>query len=74
MPCENPDEMTVRELYTGGDGLARGYLNRPELTAEKFVSHPFSREAGARLYRARRHMPMCPPLSDNGATVVRPTT
>ncbi|HVF51446.1 MAG TPA: non-ribosomal peptide synthetase, partial [Pyrinomonadaceae bacterium] len=39
------------ELYIGGDGLARGYLNRPELTAEKFVPHPFSREGGRRLYR-----------------------
>ncbi|WNG56955.1 amino acid adenylation domain-containing protein [Archangium gephyra] len=39
------------ELYTGGDGLARGYLNRPELTAEKFVAHPFSTEPGAKLYR-----------------------
>jgi amino acid adenylation domain-containing protein len=39
------------ELYAAGDGLARGYWNRPELTAEKFVSHPFSREVGAKLYR-----------------------
>ncbi|HEU4834421.1 MAG TPA: amino acid adenylation domain-containing protein [Pyrinomonadaceae bacterium] len=39
------------ELYIGGDGLARGYLNRPELTAEKFVPHPFSEREGARLYR-----------------------
>ncbi|HYP40107.1 MAG TPA: amino acid adenylation domain-containing protein [Chloroflexia bacterium] len=30
------------ELYIGGDGLARGYLNRPELTAERFVPHPFA--------------------------------
>ncbi|HEY7124286.1 MAG TPA: amino acid adenylation domain-containing protein [Ktedonobacterales bacterium] len=39
------------ELYIGGDGLARGYLNRPDLTAERFVPHPFSRSPGARLYR-----------------------
>jgi FkbH-like protein len=39
------------ELYLGGDGLARGYLNRPELTAEKFVPSPFSRDAAKRLYR-----------------------
>jgi hypothetical protein len=39
------------ELCVGGDGLARGYLNQPELTAEKFVPHPFSRDPSARLYR-----------------------
>jgi acyl-CoA synthetase (AMP-forming)/AMP-acid ligase II len=39
------------ELFVGGVGLARGYLNRPELTAEKFIPHPFRDEPGACLYR-----------------------
>ena len=39
------------ELCIGGDGLARGYWQRDELTAEKFVADPFSREPGARLYK-----------------------
>ncbi len=39
------------ELYVGGVGVSRGYLNRPELTAEKFIPHPFSFEPGARLYK-----------------------
>jgi len=39
------------ELYIGGSGLARGYLNRPELTAEKFIPHPFSDDPEARLYK-----------------------
>ena len=39
------------ELLIGGEGVARGYLNRPELTAEKFVAHPFSSNPAARLYR-----------------------
>ena len=39
------------EIYIGGDGLARGYLNRPELTAEKFIPHPFSAEPASRLYK-----------------------
>ncbi|CAO3572922.1 unnamed protein product [Mortierella alpina] len=39
------------ELYLGGVGVARGYLNRPDLSAEKFVMDPFSREPGARMYK-----------------------
>ncbi|QBD77240.1 amino acid adenylation domain-containing protein [Ktedonosporobacter rubrisoli] len=39
------------ELYIGGGGLARGYLNRPELTAERFIPHPWSKKAGQRLYK-----------------------
>lgn len=39
------------ELYIGGDGLARGYFKRPELTKEKFISNPFSKESGSYLYK-----------------------
>lgn len=41
----------VGELCIGGDGLARGYLNRPELTAAKFVRHPFRDEPETRIYK-----------------------
>ncbi|WP_163871123.1 non-ribosomal peptide synthetase, partial [Myxococcus eversor] len=39
------------ELLIGGAHLALGYAGRPELTAEKFVPHPFSTTPGARVYR-----------------------
>jgi amino acid adenylation domain-containing protein/non-ribosomal peptide synthase protein (TIGR01720 family) len=39
------------ELYIGGAGVAQGYLNRSQLTAEKFISHPFSHQPDARLYK-----------------------
>jgi amino acid adenylation domain-containing protein len=40
------------EICVGGEGVARGYLNRPELTAQRFMSDPFSLEPGARMYRS----------------------
>ncbi|HEY2360413.1 MAG TPA: amino acid adenylation domain-containing protein [Candidatus Angelobacter sp.] len=39
------------ELYIGGTGVARGYLNCPELTAEKFLKDPFTKDANGRMYR-----------------------
>ena len=39
------------ELYIGGVCLARGYLNQPELTAERFIPHPFDDRSDARLYK-----------------------
>jgi amino acid adenylation domain-containing protein len=41
----------IGEIYIGGAGLARGYLNDAELTAQRFVQHPFRKVADARLYR-----------------------
>lgn len=42
---------TPGELLIGGAGVGRGYLSRPELTAQKFIADPFSKQADARLYR-----------------------
>ena len=39
------------ELCIAGVGLARGYHLRPDLTAHKFIPHPFSIQPGDRLYR-----------------------
>ena len=39
------------ELYVGGDCVGRGYLTREELTEERFVPNPFSKDPQARLYR-----------------------
>lgn len=39
------------ELCISGVGLARGYHNRPDITAEKFIPHPFAQHAGERLYK-----------------------
>ncbi|MFK0140882.1 amino acid adenylation domain-containing protein [Streptomyces murinus] len=41
----------VGELYLGGTGVTRGYQNRPDLTADRYVPHPFSPVPGARVYR-----------------------
>jgi amino acid adenylation domain-containing protein len=39
------------ELHVGGRGVAKGYFKQPELTAEKFISDPFSGRPDARLFR-----------------------
>jgi acyl-CoA synthetase (AMP-forming)/AMP-acid ligase II/acyl carrier protein len=42
---------TEGEIFIGGEGLANGYLDRAELTAERFIPHPFLPDSGGRLYR-----------------------
>ncbi|MEW5928183.1 MAG: non-ribosomal peptide synthase/polyketide synthase, partial [Gemmatimonadota bacterium] len=39
------------ELYLGGEVVARGYRGHPDLTAERWVPHPFADAPGARLCR-----------------------
>ncbi|MBQ4814052.1 amino acid adenylation domain-containing protein [Pseudoalteromonas luteoviolacea] len=39
------------ELLIGGQGLARGYHGQPELSAERFIAHPFSDNTQDRLYK-----------------------
>ena len=39
------------EICIGGAGVARGYLKREQLTAERFLTDPYSSEPGARMYR-----------------------
>ena len=39
------------ELYLAGAQVARGYLHQPELTEERFLPDPYSRNAADRLYR-----------------------
>ena len=39
------------EIYIGGAGVARGYLNRVDLTEQRFVQNPFSKDPRARLYK-----------------------
>jgi amino acid adenylation domain-containing protein len=40
------------EIQVAGAGLSPGYLGRPELTAARFVPHPFARRPGERIYRS----------------------
>src|SRR5437868_4081847 len=50
---------TPGELFVGGVGLSRGYFNAPEITAERFIPHPFG-ASGERLYAGRdlaRYLP-----------------
>jgi amino acid adenylation domain-containing protein len=42
---------TAGELYIGGKCLATGYLNRPQLTSERFITNPFSKESDSALFK-----------------------
>ena len=42
---------TPGDLWIGGAGVARGYWKRPDLTSERFLTNPFTREYNGRIYR-----------------------
>ncbi len=48
---EPVEQGVTGELYIGGDGVALGYLSRRELTDERFIPDPTSRNGHSRLYR-----------------------
>jgi myxalamid-type nonribosomal peptide synthetase MxaA len=51
-PDHHPTPIGVTgEIHIGGAGIGRGYLNRPELTAERFLTDPFSTDPQARMYK-----------------------
>ena len=39
------------ELYIGGDGVADGYFRNAQLTAERFISNPLTKDPNDRLYK-----------------------
>ncbi len=45
------DNNETGELHIGGPALADGYLNRKDLTTNAFITHPFSQDSQARLYK-----------------------
>ncbi|MCP4153150.1 MAG: amino acid adenylation domain-containing protein, partial [bacterium] len=46
------------QLCISGAGVARGYLNRPELTAEKFVTNPFTTTENNQLHAVDNRNPI----------------
>lgn len=46
------DKGETGELYIGGDGVGLGYLNRRQLTDDRFIPDPFSKNCRGRLYRS----------------------
>ena len=50
--CEPVPVGVAGEIYIGGVCVSNGYLNRPDLTAARFLPHPFRPEGSDRVYRS----------------------
>lgn len=54
----------IGEIYSAGIGVARGYLNRPELTEQKFIADPFTKDSHYRIMYATGDLAM---FTEDGA-------
>ena len=41
----------IGEIYIGGPLVSGGYLNNPQLSAGRFIDHPFSNQTGRKIYK-----------------------
>jgi amino acid adenylation domain-containing protein len=45
------EEGSIGEIYIAGDGVSKGYINNDDLTAQRYLINPFSKDKNAKIYR-----------------------